>query len=127
MHKKHSMLLLRTAAIFGAIGAGIGGHMAGSYDYNFRAAHAHILVVGWLSLFAWAVYYRIFKPVSVKVATVHVYTAIIGTIGLTSGFILEIFNVPQPFYFIVYIGGGVTLLLSFILFAYMALFMKHED
>ncbi|WP_404407253.1 hypothetical protein [Jeotgalibacillus malaysiensis] len=126
MHKKHSNLLLKTAAIFGLIGAGIGGHMAGSYDYAFRAAHAHILVVGWLSLFSWAVYYRVFKPMSVKLATAHVYTAIIGTIGLTSGMILDIFNVPQPFYFIVYIGGGVTLLASFFLFALLA-FMKHEE
>ncbi|KIL51285.1 hypothetical protein KP77_07970 [Jeotgalibacillus alimentarius] len=126
MHKKHSNLLLKTAAIFGMIGAGIGGHMAGSYDYAFRAAHAHILVVGWLSLFSWAVYYRVFKPVSTKLATAHVYTAIIGTVGLTSGMIMDIFSVPQPFYFIVYIGGGVTLLVSFILFALLA-FMKHED
>src|SRR5699024_3055459 len=30
-------------------------------NLSFQSIHAHILVVGWLSLFAWAVYYKVFR------------------------------------------------------------------
>lgn len=117
MNKKFSNLLLRISALFGLIGAIMGGHMAGSYDYNFRPIHAHVLVVGWLSLFSWAVYYRVFQPMEKRLSALHVYTAIIGTTGLTGGMALNVFQlVPRAVYLIVYIGGGVTLLISFMLF-----------
>jgi hypothetical protein len=92
MNMKYSNLLLRLSAIFGLIGAAMGGHMAGSYDYVFKPVHAHVLVVGWLSIFSWAVYYRVFQPTSKLISALHVYTAIIGVVGLTAGMALNIFN-----------------------------------
>lgn len=105
----------------------MGGHMAGSYDYSFRPIHAHVLVVGWLSLFSWAVYYRVFQPMARRLSALHVYTAIIGTTGLTGGMALNVFQVvPRGVYLIVYIGGGVTLLISFMLFFLLTL-TSHKN
>ncbi|AYC28906.1 hypothetical protein [Paenisporosarcina cavernae] len=110
----YSNLLLRVAAIFGLIGAVLGSHMAGSMDYSWRPVHAHILVVGWLSLFAWAVFYRVFKPVPNWMSALHVYCAIIGVTLLTLGMAMNIFvDIPRALYLFVYIGGGVTVLVSF--------------
>ncbi|WP_199689875.1 MULTISPECIES: hypothetical protein [Clostridia] len=57
----------------------------GCRQVEFRTVHAHILVVGWLTLFAWAVYYKVFTPTNKKLAALHIWTAIIGAIGLTTG------------------------------------------
>jgi len=116
---KYSNLLLKVAAIFGLLGAVLGGHMAGSGSYAFRPIHAHILVVGWLTLFAWAVYYRLFQPENRILAGLHVYAAIIGSVCLTGGMALYNFRpefLPASVETAIYIGGGAILLLSFVFF-----------
>lgn len=125
----YSLTLLRFASIFGLIGAVLGAHMAGAGSYAFRPIHAHILVVGWLSLFAWAVYYKVFQTTQTVLAKVHVWSAILGTVGLTFGMWLNIvkpFNLPEAFTLIIYIGGGVTLLVSYISFCFITLFYREE-
>ncbi len=125
----YSRLLLRFSAIFAVIGAMIGAHMAGAGSYAFQPVHAHILVVGWLSLFAWAVYYKVFYQEASTLAKFHVWSAIVGSIGLTAGMwlrFLEPFNLPGTFTLIVYIAGGSILLLSFILFLLLAFRLKEQ-
>jgi len=119
MNSNYSKMLLRLSAIFGLIGAFLGSHMAGAGDYAFRPIHAHILVVGWLTLFAWAIYYKVFSPKSGLLVKLHVYSAVIGSIGLTGGMALFIFKpafLPSAMNTILYIVGGSILLLSFLVF-----------
>ncbi|MED3563545.1 hypothetical protein BIV60_19430 [Bacillus sp. MUM 116] len=128
--KKYSNLLLKVSSVFALAGAAIGGHMAGSGDYAFRPIHAHILVVGWLTMFSWAVYYRLFQPKSRVLAGLHVYSAIIGAVGLTGGMALYNFR-PAFFPAAVetgfYIGGGAVLLLSFLLFCILTFTQNDMD
>ncbi|GAA0342163.1 hypothetical protein GCM10008967_35710 [Bacillus carboniphilus] len=127
---KYSTLLLRVSAIYALIGAFIGSHMAGSGAYQLKPIHAHILVVGWLTLFAFSVYYKTYKvPQNSKLAVAHVWTAIIGSIGLTLGmwlYNLNPFPLPSGLVTVFYIVGGTTLLVSFIIFAIMTFVIKSE-
>ncbi|MBU6081231.1 MULTISPECIES: hypothetical protein [Allobacillus] len=126
---KNSKILLQFAGIFGLIGAILGAHMAGSGSYAFRAVHAHILVVGWLTLFGWAVYYKIFQQKDSLLTKLHVWTAIIGSVGLTIGmwlYMVKPFELPTGVTLSVYIGGGVALLASFFFFFLLTLFVKEE-
>jgi len=126
---KNSQLLLRFAGVFGVIGAVLGAHMAGAGSYAFRAVHAHILVVGWLSLFAWAVYYKVFQTSQTLLTRIHVWSAIIGSVGLTVGmwlYMVNPFNLPERFTLVLYIGGGVALLVSFVVFFFLTIFYKEE-
>src|SRR5690625_2935503 len=82
---QYSTLLLRFSAVFALLGAFIGSHMAGAGTFEFLSIHAHILVDGWLSLFAFAIFYKIFTPAYEKLASAHVWTAIIYWIGITVG------------------------------------------
>jgi hypothetical protein len=128
--KERNLTLLRFSAVFSVIGAMIGAHMAGSGSYAFRPIHAHILVVGWLTLFAWAVYYEVFTITSKKLAALHTWTAIIGTTGLTAGMWvqnLKPFNLPEAISLVLYIGGGVTLLVSFILFLVSTFYIARRN
>ncbi|HLR75380.1 MAG TPA: hypothetical protein VK077_08905 [Virgibacillus sp.] len=125
----YSKLLLRFSALFALLGAFLGSHMAGSGGFQFKSLHAHILVVGWLTLFAWAVYYKVFTPAKTFIATLHVWTAIIGSIGLTSGiwlYYVKPFDIAGPFPLIFFIVGGTILLISFLLFVFLT-FMKTEE
>ncbi|CAM3294488.1 hypothetical protein FITA111629_15015 [Filibacter tadaridae] len=120
MQEKWSLRLIRIAALFGLVGTVLGSHMAGSGSYAFKPIHAHILLVGWLSLFSWGVFYRIYKVRAKKLVAVQGWTGIIGAIGLTSGMWLQFirpFGVNETLALIFYIVGGTILLASFALFA----------
>lgn len=129
MQEKWSLRLIRVAAIFGLIGTVLGSHMAGAGSYAFKAVHAHILLVGWLSLFSWGVFYRIYKVRARKLVTLQGWTGIIGAIGLTGGMWLQFlkpFNVNEVFSLIFYIVGGTVLLISFALFMVITFLTEKE-
>ncbi|KPH77846.1 MULTISPECIES: hypothetical protein [Bacillaceae] len=126
---KNSKILLRFAGVFGLIGAILGAHMAGSGSYAFRPVHAHILVVGWLTLFGWAVFYKVFQTKETVLTKLHVWSAMIGSVGLTVGmwlYMVKPFNLPEGVTLLLYIGGGVALLWSFLMFFLITLFIKEE-
>ncbi|OFL46398.1 hypothetical protein HMPREF2767_05155 [Nosocomiicoccus sp. HMSC067E10] len=128
MMKSYSKTLLRFSAAFGLMGAFMGAHMAGSGGYELRPIHAHILVVGWLSLFSFAIYYRVFHQKESFLAKLHVWTAIIGTVGLTLGMWFQFvnpFSFPDTVSLIIYIIGGSVLLISYILFFVLTLMNKE--
>lgn len=119
MMNKQSVLLLRFSAIFAVVGAFLGSHMAGAGSHAFRPIHAHVLVVGWLSLFAFSIFYKVFKIKATKLATAHVWSSIIGSVGLSVGMwfqVLNPFRLADGFVLLFYIVGGSILILSFVLF-----------
>jgi len=127
---RYSKVLLRFSALFALVGVFLGSHMAGSGGYQFLTVHAHILVVGWLSLFAFATFYKVFKPAKTILATLQVWTAIIGAIGLTAGMWFRYvrpfgMDTDGTFSLIFFIIGGTILLLSFVFFAILT-FMKTD-
>lgn len=129
MQQNWSIRLIRISAIFGLLGTVIGSHMAGAGSYAFKAVHAHILLVGWLSMFAWGVFYKVFKVRANKLITAQGVTAIIGSIGLTAGMWLQFlkpFNVNDLFALLFYIIGGSILLISFALFVIVTFFIEKE-
>ncbi|WP_223155146.1 hypothetical protein [Alkalibacillus aidingensis] len=117
--QNHSKILLRLSAIFAAVGAFIGSHMAGAGGYEFQTVHAHILLVGWLTLFAWAIFYKVFNPLPSLLTIGHVWTGVVGAFGLIIGmwlYYVRPLGLPDPFVTIFFIAGGTILLISFFLF-----------
>ncbi len=66
-----SLRLIRLAALFGVIGTALGSHMSGAGSYAFRPIQAHILLAGWLSAFAWGVFYRVYSVRNQLLVTIH--------------------------------------------------------
>lgn len=113
---KRTRILIQASAIAALIGTFMGSHMAGSLDYALRPIHAHVLVVGWLSLFAFGIFYKVVAiPATSKLANAQAITGIIGAYGLPIGMYIDILN-DTALTTTIYIGGGVFLLISFILF-----------
>ena len=130
MEQKWSIRLIRLAAIFGLLGSYIGSHMSGAGSYEFRPIHAHILLVGWLSMFAWGIFYRVFKVKSPKLVAAHGWTAILGVFGLTMGmwlYNLNPFSLNKTFTMIFFIMGGTILLISFALFIVVTWMINEKE
>ncbi|MFC7319501.1 hypothetical protein [Halobacillus campisalis] len=115
---------VRVSAIYALIGSFMGSHMAGGGGSQLSAVHAHILVVGWLSLFAFAIFYKVFSiPKTSKLASFHVWSSFIGVFGLTTG--MWLYNTQpiegiETLNLIFFIVGGTILLIAFVCFAIMA-------
>src|SRR5699024_1764533 len=121
-------LLIRIVALFALVGAVLGSHMAGAGSPAFRPVHAHILVVGWLSVFSWGIYYKVYRSKAKKLITAQGWTGMIGAAGLSIGLWLQYlqpFGDSKAIILPIYIGGGVVLLISFFLFLIIT-FMGEE-
>lgn len=130
METKWSKRLIQFSAIMGLIGAVLGSHMAGAGSLAFRPVHAHILVVGWLSVFAWGVYYKAFRVKDSKLVSAQAWTGMIGSIGLSLGLWLQYlqpFGDSKAIILPIYIGGGTILLVSFFLFMLVTFMSKSVD
>ncbi|HEY4567157.1 hypothetical protein GOP80_01520 [Planococcaceae bacterium Storch 2/2-2] len=124
-----SMRLIRFSAIFGLVGAVLGSHMAGSGSYAFRPIHAHIVLVSWLSVFAWGAFYRMYEVRAKKLISLQGWSAMIGSIGLTGGMWLQFlqpFDISKGISLGLYIVGGSVLLLSFALFIAVTFMIDRE-
>jgi len=127
MEQKWSIRLIRFAAIFGIIGTFIGSKMSGNMDYSLRPIHAHILLVGWLSVFAWGIFYKVYRVKYKKLVTTHGILAMTGAFGLTFGmwmYNLNPFNLNETFVMVFFIIGGSLLLLAFLLFVIITFFVE---
>ncbi|MCM3708268.1 MULTISPECIES: hypothetical protein [Cytobacillus] len=119
MEQKWSIRLIRFAALFGIFGTYLGSHMSGQMDYSLRPIHAHILLVGWLSVFAWGIFYKVYRVKYKKLVPIHSILGMAGALGLTSGmwlYTLNPFDLGDTFVMVFFIVGGTLLLLAFALF-----------
>ncbi|OOC62023.1 hypothetical protein [Paenibacillus ihbetae] len=130
MEQKWSLRLIRYAALFGILGTYVGSKMSGVIDYSLRPIHAHILLVGWLSLFAWGIFYRAYKVRYKKLVAIHGWMAILGAFGLTFGmwmYNLNPFQLNESLVMIFFIVGGSMLLLAFLLFVIITFLTEKES
>lgn len=120
----YSKWLIRISAVYSLIGAMIGSDLAGRKDYTMVPGHAHILVVGWLTLFAYGIFYYVFKEISMKkTAKLHAWTSLIGG-GLMPISMLVYYKNENTLTTITFISSASILLLAIILFAILLFFDK---
>jgi len=130
MEKKWAIRLIRFAAIFGLIGTFLGSKMSGDMDYSIRPIHAHVLLVGWLSVFAWGIFYSIYTIKYKVLVTIQSILAMTGAFGLSFGmwmYNLNPFNLNETFVMIFFIVGGSLLLLAFALFVVVTFFIDNKE
>ena len=123
--RKWAILLIRIAAIFGFIGVVIGSMMSGQENYAYRPIHAHVTLVGWLSVFAWGIFYYIVPVSKVIIVKIQSIFGILGAIGLTTGMYFYNFY-DATWAMIFFIVGGSILLIAFALFVVSTFFIFNE-
>jgi len=83
---KASTLSFRTAVLLGLVGMAWGITMGISHDHSTMPAHAHLNLLGWVSLFLFGVYYRLHPATNVgRLALAQIATWALGTVVMTVG------------------------------------------
>src|SRR5215216_946676 len=83
---KASQLSFRLAVVFALAGIAMGILMAISRDHAIMPAHAHLNLLGWVSLFLFGIYYRLNPALErSRLAFVQVVVWSVGTVVLTLG------------------------------------------
>jgi len=120
----YSKWLIRIAALYSLIGALIGSDMAGKEDYSMTPVHAHILVVGWLTLFAYGIFYYVFKEIGmVRTAKLQAWAALIGG-GLMPFGMLAYYKAENTATLLSFIIPASILLVAIVLFIAILFFDK---
>jgi peptidoglycan/LPS O-acetylase OafA/YrhL len=86
---KASDLSLRSAVLVAILGMAWGIAMAASHDHSTMPAHAHVNLLGWVSLFLFGIFYRLHPTIDrSRAAVLQVYAWIIGTLAMAGGLAL---------------------------------------
>ncbi|MBY6261054.1 hypothetical protein EI613_03820 [Azospirillum sp. 412522] len=81
---KASSTSFRAACLFALCGLGMGIGMAASQDHSLMPAHAHLNLLGWVSLFLFGVYYRLHPALETsRLAMTQIVVWCVGTGLLT--------------------------------------------
>lgn len=81
-----STAAFRVATILALSGMGIGLYMAASKDHSLSTAHAHLILLGWVSLFLFGLFHRL-DPVrdASRAAKIQIGVSAIGAVALSLG------------------------------------------
>ncbi|HVM78047.1 MAG TPA: cytochrome-c oxidase [Stellaceae bacterium] len=110
-------LFLRVAVLYVLSGMGLGIFMAMTQDHSMMPAHAHINLVGWVSMALYALVYRAWPEAAEGgAAWTHFWLANIGTLTLVIGVSGIYAGYPESFEAVAGVGSILTLL-SMLLFA----------
>lgn len=103
-----------SAAIYALMGMAFGLHMAAGHDYLLAPAHAHLNLLGWVSMAIYGLFYHC-VPTSAAgwLAKVHVATATVGLWIMIPGIALSITGGTEAFAIV----GSLLTILSMALFA----------
>ena len=79
-----SLAFFSVAALYGLIGMSWGMHMSASQNHSLMPAHAHLNLLGWVSLFLFGIYYERRPALDTsRLAMIQVVLWSIGTVVLT--------------------------------------------
>lgn len=85
-----SVWFIRMAVLYGLIGMLLGIKMAASDDHTQMPTHAHLMLLGWVSMAIFAIVYRVWAELSeTRLAKVHYYLHQLGVLGIVIGLYLK--------------------------------------
>lgn len=73
-----SALFMRFAAAFALIGMGLGIFMGTTHDFSLTPVHAHVNLVGWVSMFLAGLFYQANRDRETWLAALHLILAVAG-------------------------------------------------
>lgn len=75
----------RAAVLYALVGMLVGIHMGISGDHRLAPAHAHWLLLGWVSLFLAGVFFKLFPAIQNRLANAHWWIANAGVLIMAPG------------------------------------------
>lgn len=85
----------RAAVIYALIGMAGGIYMAASHDHSLAPAHAHFLLLGWVSMFLYGVFYKLHPLAQGGLAHWQWWIANVGLFVMVTGIALIVTGTPD--------------------------------
>jgi hypothetical protein len=104
------------ASVSAVVGVSLGFYMGIMHDFTLAPVHAHVNLLGWVSLFLMGLYYRFQDQAQGKAAALQVTVYAIGYIALTSG-MAGMFLGYRDEFFVWTLTGAILAWLGFVMFA----------
>lgn len=123
---KASSLSFQTAILCVIVGMIWGLQMAASGDHSARPAHAHLNLLGWVSLFLFGIYYRLRPSLEHDVrAFIQVWLWLVGTVvqAVGVGLVHTGTEAGEP----LAIGGSLAVLAAMLLFGWLVFRTERAD
>jgi hypothetical protein len=115
---KASTLSFRSAVCLGIVGIAAGIAMAASQNHSAMPAHAHLNLLGWVSLFLIGIFYRLHPSLDdSRLAMIQAGIWIFGTIVLSCG--VTAIYMGRPEYEPVAITGSLIVFVAMLMFGYL--------
>ena len=118
MHLSNSFL--RLAVVFILIGVGLGYYMGATQNFIAAPVHAHINLLGWVSMFLYGLFYRANPEAAVgMLPKVHFWVALVGFLIFMPSLAVEVLQIQSalPLAHIGLIAGPTIVVIGMILFA----------
>ncbi|MFN7129408.1 MAG: hypothetical protein ACK4OJ_10125 [Brevundimonas sp.] len=115
-----STAFLRLAVLFAALGVSLGYFMGVTHDFTISPVHAHINLLGWVSMFLYGLFYRAYPGAqSGALPLIHFWLAVIGLPIMMAALAVQLLGVTSlaPFAAIGIVAGPTLVLLGMFLFA----------
>lgn len=110
-----SFWFFATATIYVAIGMGWGIMMSASGDHRLAAAHAHLNLIGWVTMALFGTYYHLVPKAGENVlAKIHFAIATAGVLIIVPGIVMAIQQTGETLAKI----GSILTLLSMLVFVF---------
>ncbi|WBJ99914.1 hypothetical protein [Methylocystis parvus] len=114
---------MRFGVIFAIVGMALGIHMGAAHDFSLAPVHAHINLVGWVSMFLAGLFYQAHPERQTKLAAAHLGLAVTGLLLMAPGITALARNLPwgEP----VAIAGSLATFVATLLFAFNVFRARH--
>jgi hypothetical protein len=109
---------IAVAATAALCGMGLGIFMAMNHDFAMMPVHAHINLLGWVSMALYGLYYRGAAILRIRLAWIQAATATAGFVMMTGGLAAFLVTLDERFEALIGIGASLS-------FAGMALFLAQ--
>lgn len=93
-----SNAFLRFGVLFGFIGVSIGYYMGASHDFTASPVHAHINLLGWVSMFLYGLFYRVLPEAAQGLLPkLHLVLAVTGFLIFMPALAVQVLDIESLF------------------------------
>lgn len=125
-----SNAFLRVAVLFGLAGITLGYYMGATEQFTARSVHAHINLLGWVSMFLYGLFYRAQPTAALGlVPKIHFWTNVAGVLIMTTALAAYLLHIQglEGYGSIGLIVGPTLVLLSMLMFVWIVFRNTGKD
>lgn len=87
---------LQLGVLSALVGVGLGVYMGAAHDFQLSPVHAHVNLLGWVSMLLYGLFYRAFPQAgATKLAAAHFWVNVLGFLVMVPSLAAQILGRPE--------------------------------